>query len=156
MIGYRQKNRRGRLDALSSAALCLRQLRTRIKDWRRRTAPQGGGTSMMKFYPGEREQGERFEYEFGRLSALVADMSALRGGAAPGILTGEEPPFLGGWGLAQRPVPCLVGLSSGHPRLFGSGRPIATSDLWLMSADQSWARSLSRWYRLGRPAGHHS
>ena len=109
---------------------------------------------MMKFYPGKQEQGERFEREFGRLSALLADMSALRYGAAPETLTDEEPPFLDGWFVAQRPVPCLAGLSSGHPRLVGTGRPIATSDLWLMSSDNSWARSLSRWYRLGRPAGH--
>ncbi|MCO5081599.1 MAG: hypothetical protein M9955_08060 [Rhizobiaceae bacterium] len=109
---------------------------------------------MMKFNPGEREQGERFEYEFGRLSALLADMTAVRGGVSPENLTDGEPPFLDGWVMANRPIPCLVGLSSGHPRLFGTRRPIATSDLWLMSADNSWARSLSRWYRLGRPAGH--
>lgn len=109
---------------------------------------------MMKFNPDERDHGERFELEFGRLSALMSDMSALRCGAAPETLTGEEPPFLDGWVVAQRPIPCLVGLCSGHPRLPGARRPIATSDLWLMSADHSWARSLSRWYRLGRPAGH--
>ena len=109
---------------------------------------------MVKFYPGEQEQGERFEFEFGRLSALVADMSALRRGASPEDLTDGELPVLDRWVMAHRPIPCLAGLSSGHPRLFGTGRPIATSDLWLMSADHSWARSLSRWYRLGRPAGH--
>lgn len=109
---------------------------------------------MVKFYPGEREQGDDFASEFRRLSALVADMSALSGGASPEDLRDGEPPFLDGWVMAQRPAPCLVGLSSGHPRLLGTGRPIATSDLWLMSADHSWARSLSRWYRLGRPAGH--
>lgn len=109
---------------------------------------------MTTFYPGEREQGERFECEFRRLSALLADMSVLRSGASPADLANGEPPFLDGWVVAQRPIPCLVGLSSGHPRLVGTGRPIATSDLWLMSADNSWARTLSRWYRLGRPAGH--
>ena len=109
---------------------------------------------MVKFYPGKRDQGERFELELGRLTALVADMSALRGGVSPEDLTDGEPPFLDGWVMAHRPIPCLAGLSSGHPRLIGSGRAIATSDLWLMSADQSWARSLSRWYRLGRPAEH--
>lgn len=109
---------------------------------------------MVKFNPGEQDQGERFEVEFGRLSALLADMSALRRGAYPEDLAGGEAPALDRWLVAQRPIPCLAGLSSGHPRLFGTGRPIATSDLWLMSADNSWARSLSRWYRLGRPAIH--
>ena len=109
---------------------------------------------MVTFYPGKREQGERFESEFRRLSVLVADMSALLGGVSPEDLTDGEAPVLDHWVVAHRPIPCLAGLSSGHPRLLGTGRTIATSDLWLMSTDQSWARSLSRWYRLGRPAGH--
>jgi hypothetical protein len=45
-------------------------------------------------------------------------------------------------------------VSGTDPRLPGENRPIGTSDLWLMSEDRSWARTLSRWYRLGRPAGH--
>ncbi|WP_378951240.1 DUF6634 family protein [Mesorhizobium sp. ANAO-SY3R2] len=48
--------------------------------------------------------------------------------------------------------PCLAGLSSGHPKLPGTQRPIRTSDVWLVSQDWGWARTLSRWYRLGRPA----
>ena len=109
---------------------------------------------MMKFYLGKQEHGDDFASEFRRLSALLADMAALRSGASPEDLSDGEPPVLDRWVLGQRPIPCLVGLSSGHPRLLGTGRPIATSDLWLMSAGNSWARSLSRWYRLGRPAGH--
>ena len=109
---------------------------------------------MVTFYPGEQEQGARFEFEFGRLSSLVADMEALRLGASPESLTKEEAPILDRWVMAQRPIPCLAGLSSGHPFLVGTGRAIATSDLWLMSADHSWARTLSRWYRLGRSAEH--
>lgn len=109
---------------------------------------------MVKFYPGEQAQGERFEFELGRLVSLVADMEALRLGASPESLTIDEAPILDRWVVAQRPIPCLAGLSSGHPVLFGNGRLIGTSDLWLMSADHSWARTLSRWYRLGRPAEH--
>lgn len=109
---------------------------------------------MVKFYPGAQEQGERFEFEFSRLSSLVADMEAIRLGASPESLSKEEAPILDHWVMAQRPISCLAGLSSGHPLLFGSGRLIATSDLWLMSADRTWARTLSRWYRLGRPAEH--
>lgn len=109
---------------------------------------------MVVFYPREKEQGERFEFELGRLASLVADMEALRLGAFPESLTKDEAPILDRWVVAQRPIPCLAGLASGHPLLFGSGRLIGTSDLWLMSADQTWARTLSRWYRLGRPADH--
>lgn len=109
---------------------------------------------MVMFYLGKREQDERFEFEFGRLSSLVADMDAVRRGASPESLTNGEAPVLDHWVMARRSIPCLAGLSSGHPRLVGSGRPIVTSDLWLMSADHSWARTLSRWYQVGRPAGH--
>lgn len=109
---------------------------------------------MATFYPGKREHGDHFESEFRRLSELLADMSALRNGASPEELARGGPPFIDGWFVAQTTVPCLVGLSSGHPILRGNGRSIATTDLWLMSADQSWARTMSRWYRLGRPAGH--
>lgn len=50
----------------------------------------------------------------------------------------DEAPILDRWVVAQRLIPCLGGLSSGHPLLFGSGRLIGTSDLWLMSPDQTW------------------
>ena len=109
---------------------------------------------MVTFNIHKRQQGEPFEFELGRLSALVADMDAIQRGDSPESMTNGEAPVLDQWVMARRTIPCLAGLSSGHPRLVGSGRPIATSDLWLMSADRTWARTLSRWYALGRPAGH--
>ncbi|WP_348640934.1 DUF6634 family protein [Mesorhizobium sp. B2-4-17] len=45
-----------------------------------------------------------------------------------------------------------MGLSTRHPTLVGMNRPIGTSPVWLLSADMTWARTHSRWYRLGRPA----
>jgi len=87
------------------------------------------------------------------MCTLVADMEALRRGVTPEVLAGGIFPVLENWKITHRAIPCLVGESFGHPRLVGSGRPVMTSDLWLMSDDDSWARTLSRWYRLGRPAG---
>lgn len=90
--------------------------------------------------------------EIGRIEALLADLKALRAGAAPtedGML--KDAPVLDFWSRAQFPVNCLVGGVAGHPRLPGNGRPIRTSDLWIMSEDHSCAGTLSRWYRLGRP-----
>lgn len=109
---------------------------------------------MVTFNIGKQQQGALFEFEFGGLSALVADMAAIQGGVSPERLSNGEAPVLDCWVMTQRSVPCLAGLSSGHPRLVGNGRPITTSDLWLLSDDRTWARTLSRWYRLGRPAGH--
>jgi hypothetical protein len=109
---------------------------------------------MVTFNIGKQQQDERFEFELGRLSALVADMAAIQRGVSPEHLSNGAAPILDHWVMATRMIPCLAGLSSGHPRLVGSGRPITTSDLWLLSDDRTWARTLSRWYRLGRPAGH--
>lgn len=96
---------------------------------------------------------ETFAFETERLAGLVADMERIRQGELPQALAGgEDAPILDRWILGQRQAPCLAGLSTGHPRLAGVNRAIATSDLWLMSEDRTWARTLSRWYRLGRPA----
>lgn len=109
---------------------------------------------MVTFNIGKQQQGELFELELGGLSALVADMAAIQRGVSPERLSNGEAPILDRWVVATRTIPCLAGLSSGHPRLVGNGRPITTSDLWLLSDDRTWARTLSRWYRLGRPAEH--
>jgi hypothetical protein len=109
---------------------------------------------MMMFNTRKQEQDEHFELELGRLSALMADMAAIQRGVSPERLANGAAPLLDGWIIARRTIPCLAGLSSGHPKLPGDRRLIATSDLWLLSDDRTWARTLSRWYRLGRPAGH--
>lgn len=106
---------------------------------------------MITFDPRDVARSPGFDYHYERLSRLVADMRLLRDGAAVGELA-LEPPLLDQWRLAVRPAPCLVGLSTGHPKLTGHDRPIHTSDLWLLSSDGAWARTLSRWYRLGEPA----
>jgi len=97
---------------------------------------------------------EMFTFQAARLLALADDMERVRCGVPPEAMADEEAPILDRWILAQRGVPCLAGLSTGHPLLVGEGRLIGTSDLWLLSEDRAWARTLSRWYRLGRPAEH--
>ena len=108
---------------------------------------------LMLLFSLRDDPSEAFVFETERLASLVADMERIRRGELPQALAGgEDAPILDRWILGHRPVPCLTGLSTGHPRLAGMNRAIATSDLWLMSKDRSWARTLSRWYRLGRPA----
>jgi len=106
---------------------------------------------MVMFNPRKAEQGAGFDYQLARLIALADDMREIRSGVPPERLA-TDPPILERWMLANRPAPCLAGLSLGHPLLPGEARPIATSDLCLIADDHSWARTLSRWYRLGRPA----
>jgi hypothetical protein len=98
------------------------------------------------------EPGADFACEMERLATLVADMGRIHRGVPPEAMAGDDAPILDRWILARRAVPCLAGLSTGHPRLVGENRLIGTSDLWLLSEDHGWARTLSRWYRLGRPA----
>jgi hypothetical protein len=93
-----------------------------------------------------------FDFEQARLAALLSDMKLLRVGVPPEDLAADAP-LLDRWLIAHRPASCLLGRSTGHPLLPGTNREIATSDLMLMSRDHEWARTLSRWYRLGRPAG---
>jgi hypothetical protein len=93
-----------------------------------------------------------FDFEQARLAALLSDMELLCAGVRPEDLA-TDAPLLDRWLVAHRPAVCLLGQSTGHPLLPGVNREIVTSDLMLMSQDRSWARTLSRWYRLGRPAG---
>ena len=85
-----------------------------------------------------------------RLKSLVTDMEAVRAGTTPPSLN-EDAPLLDDWRNTEtyRPVWCLTGRSSGHPLLPGAGRMIMTSELHLIARDGRFARTASRWYRLG-------
>lgn len=106
---------------------------------------------MMLFRQG-RPDDSLLEAETARIKRLASDMERILEGILPEAVATEEPPLLDRWILGNRLSPCLVGLSTGHPTLVGANRAIATSNVWLMSDDMTWARTLSRWYRLGRPA----
>lgn len=107
---------------------------------------------VTRFRQGSAAQHEAFEAEFMRMSSLLADMARISRGLGVKELANHAP-LLDRWAEGIRPAPCLVGLSTGHPILPGEERRIVTSDLLLMSDDGEWARTRSRWYRLGRPAG---
>lgn len=88
--------------------------------------------------------------EINRLQRLVIDLMMLE----DGLLTiSDDAPILDNWMWTSRNTTCLTGEVSGHPLLPGSGRQIITSDIWVMAEELSCARTLSRWYRLGRPYG---
>lgn len=107
---------------------------------------------MLLFNPGD-EQGPAFVAGMERMLSLAADMDRINRGHPPEAMAGDEVPILNQWVLTKRPAYCLAGLATGHPKLPGGNRAIGTSDLWMLSVDGTWARTLSRWYRLGRPAG---
>ncbi|MBS9721470.1 hypothetical protein JYU29_12320 [Tianweitania sp. BSSL-BM11] len=105
---------------------------------------------MLMFDPKRKTHGSAFNQALERLRILMADMEAVQAGLDPASLAGE-PPLLNRWALTWRPAQCLTGHSTGHPLLPGGEREIITSDLQLLSRDGCWARTSSRWYRLGEP-----
>ena len=91
-----------------------------------------------------------------RLEQLAADLEVVSG-LTPfpleKLLARSQPnaPILEDWRISFRPVVCLQGRATGHPELPGEHRPIVTSEIHLFSDELGWARSVSRFYRLGRP-----
>lgn len=54
------------------------------------------------------------------------------------------------WALAKRTVPCLIGTPIGHPRI-EDGKPYFSSELYYLDPRAGFARTFSRWYKLGTP-----
>jgi hypothetical protein len=87
-----------------------------------------------------------------RLRALADDLDRIAAGEAPTTADLAHAPLLVDWRLMLTWAGVgLVGFVAGHP-LRGS-RTIATSPLWVLDPELRWARTLSRFYRLGVPAG---
>jgi hypothetical protein len=87
-----------------------------------------------------------------RLRALADDLDRIAQGEAPTAADLATAPLLVDWRFMLTWAGAgLVGFAAGHP-LRGS-RHIATSPLWVLDPALRWARTLSRFYRLGVPAG---
>ncbi len=77
----------------------------------------------------------------------LAALEAGEAGPSPDDLAAV--PLLNDWQtILMRGSCCLAGEVSGHPRLQGS---ITTSALIVLDPDLTWARTMSRFYRLGSP-----
>jgi hypothetical protein len=111
---------------------------------------QRKGVGMVVRLKRGEAQSPDFDRFLQKLDSLVTDMEALRDGSRPEELAGVDRPILDRWAPALGHKLYLVGLSTGHPKLVGQNRLISTSELMLVSEDQTYARTLSRWYRLGR------
>lgn len=86
-----------------------------------------------------------------RLRDLADDLEASETGHGPpaDILAGA--PVLDDWAFGIAPVQVLVGIASGHPSITG-GRRVVTTQV-VATDNATFARTLSRYYVLGRPAG---
>jgi len=81
-----------------------------------------------------------------KLEALAAD---LRSVGSRGFDLSTSFVSITDWRLASRPAACLEGFVTDHPTL-GIDR-VTTSELYYFDKKAGIARTLSRWYRLGRP-----
>lgn len=86
------------------------------------------------------------------LARLSADFAHLRDQGQPTEAMLRDAPILQCWGAAQGPAPCLIGSVIGHP-ILGDRRIIHTSEVYALDPDEGWARTWSRFYRLGTHRG---
>jgi hypothetical protein len=87
-----------------------------------------------------------------KLRHLASDLNRIAAAVAPTAAELSQAPLLVDWrivldlrGLA------LTGFAAGHPRL--GSKKIVTSQLWVLDPQLRWARTVSRFYRLGVPEG---
>lgn len=90
-------------------------------------------------------------------AALAADLERLHSGWTPDEACLDEAPVLSAWRIVQHEgeaLPSLLGLSTDHPCLGPGRRRVLTSNIVAFDgAGELWARTLSRFYRLGHPGG---
>ena len=90
-----------------------------------------------------------------RISAGLLEAAKIADGYVPTETDLLGAPLISNWIIAMRPGdprPSLVGSITGHPTL-GDTALSATSVVLAMSVDGGWARTVSRYYRLGPRAG---
>lgn len=89
-----------------------------------------------------------------RAAALMKDREFLESHRDPPEDVLQSAPLLDAWYKVDHPDSdrgyCLSGHVSGHPELL-DGRLIRTSAVAKLDPNGRWARTVSRFYRLGRP-----
>lgn len=85
--------------------------------------------------------------EIAKLRSLADDLERLANGEAPTVADLDGSPLLSAYYTSRRTVQCLIGRVEGHPII--SDKMVTTSDLWAIAPQHGWARTYSRWYRLG-------
>ena len=89
------------------------------------------------------------ELDVQRLEALVSDLKLIADGRRPTTEQLRAAPLLDQWQPDVREAVCLSGYSQNHPTL--QGPTVCTSEMWAFAPTLGWARTISRFYQLGRP-----
>lgn len=84
-----------------------------------------------------------------KLESLSLDLRRVIDGNQPDENVLRDAPLLLNWSIKPAPFRVLVGHVIGHPRL--EDGEIMTSQLFMIEDGQNWARTFSRYYRLGAP-----
>lgn len=95
----------------------------------------------------EGAQAKALNEKLGKLTGLCLDLERIRAGVLPVPEQLDDAPLLDNYEFVQRGTLALQGFVTGHP-LVGTAS-VMTSDLHLFAPDLGWARTLSRFYRLG-------
>lgn len=103
----------------------------------------------MTFTVHDRRPIPEIETTIERLRQLTLDLERIRRGEHPGRRTLASAPTLENWGLVRRAEYCLGGTVYGHPSI-KDGRPAVTSALWVLAPTLGYARTLSRFYAIGK------
>ena len=80
--------------------------------------------------------------------ALAEDLERIARGEHPSDEDLRDAPKLSGWRVFVLPIPHLIGTVVGHPDI-GDGRLCRTSELVTFDPFSGYARTFSRFYRLG-------
>jgi len=94
--------------------------------------------------------GESPEAIIYKARALAEDFERLIRSGAPNEIDLAAAPILDFWTPAIRQSAALAGVVAGHA-LIRDGKMALTSHLFAIDRDHGWARTWSRYYRLGRP-----
>ena len=84
------------------------------------------------------------------LADLLRDVHEIRLQGRPKPSSLHKAPRLEDWSYSALLRPRLVGRVTGHP-LLGDQPHVQTSELIVIDAEAGWARTMSRFYRLGSP-----
>jgi hypothetical protein len=83
--------------------------------------------------------------------SLAADLACLVASEQPSAGALASAPVIDWWLPAFRSSGAFIGKISGRPNIT-NGRTGVTSQLFVIDPAMGWARTWSRFYRLGRPA----
>lgn len=92
------------------------------------------------------------ELEITMLKSLVSDLERILQGDYPDERELNDAPMITNWKLSSRAATCLEGVLFDHPMLGNIVPNGLTSEVWLIDLDRRYARTFSRFYRLGGKA----